>query len=100
MTLNKLMYVCVSFVNCSEIQTKEIVFEEKLKTLESLQANVQAYLTLSTAFIGSASKFELLKLANGLVERLSDIGTVVHPTKYSICYLKGIYICLLINMIN
>ena len=72
----------MSFVNFSEIQTKEIVFEEKLKTLESLQANVQAYLTLSTAFIGSASKFELLKLANGLVERLSDIGTVVHPTKY------------------
>lgn len=58
------------------------MFEEKLKTLESLQNNVQAYLTLSTAFISSASKFDLLKLANGLVERLSDIGTVVQPTRY------------------
>lgn len=67
----------------SELQTKEIIFEEKLKTLESLQSNVQAYLTLSTAFISSASKFELLKLANGLVERLSDIGNVVQPAKIS-----------------
>lgn len=65
----------------SELQSKEILFEEKLKTLESLQSNVQAYLTLSTAFISSASKFELLKLANGLVERLTDIGAVVQPTK-------------------
>jgi hypothetical protein len=61
-----------------------MVFEEKLKTLESLQSNVQAYLTLSTAFISSASKFELLKLANGLVERLSDIGNVVQPAKYQL----------------
>jgi len=69
------------FIYYSELQSKEILFEEKLKTLESLQSNVQAYLTLSTAFISSASKFELLKLANGLVERLTDIGAVVQPTK-------------------
>lgn len=61
-----------------------MIFEEKLNTLESLQSNVQAYLTLSTAFISSASKFELLKLANGLVERLSDIGNIVQPAKYLI----------------
>merc|ERR1712071_723268 len=56
---------------------------EKLGTLESLQSNVQAYLTLSSAFINSASKYELLKLANGLVERLSDIGAIVQPSKIS-----------------
>ena len=65
-----------------EVQSKEMVFEEKLSTLESLQSNVQAYLTLSSAFINSASKYELLKLANGLVERLSDIGAIVQPSKY------------------
>ena len=70
---------------CREIQSKEIMLEEKLGTLESLQSNVQAYLTLSSAFINSASKYELLKLANGLVERLSDIGAVVQPTKYLPC---------------
>lgn len=69
------------YLHLSELQTKELMFEEKLKTLESLQSNVQAYLTLSTAFISSASKFDLLKLANGLVERLTDIGNVVQPTK-------------------
>jgi len=66
-----------------EVQSKEMVFEEKLATLESLQSNVQAYLTLSSAFINSASKYELLKLANGLVERLSDIGAIVQPSKIS-----------------
>lgn len=52
------------YIIVSELQTKEMVFEEKLKMLESLLGNVQAYLTLSTAFIGSASKYELLKLGD------------------------------------
>lgn len=44
---------------------------------------MQAYLSLSSAFISSASKFELLKLASGLVERLSAIGTIVQPSRIS-----------------
>ena len=64
-----------------ELQTKERSLEDKLHTLEVLHNNVQAYMSLSSAFINSASKFELLKLASGLIERLSAIGTIVQPAK-------------------
>ena len=64
-----------------ELQHKEKNLEEKLRTLETLHSNVQAYLSLSSAFISSASKFELLKLASGLMERLTAIGAIVRPAK-------------------
>ncbi|CAG5121432.1 unnamed protein product [Candidula unifasciata] len=63
----------------SQYSDKEAAFRSQLKSLSALLPTLHVHLVISSAFSGSANKFEFLDLAYVLIERLKSIVQKQHP---------------------
>ncbi|BFZ23795.1 hypothetical protein BsWGS_26834 [Bradybaena similaris] len=63
----------------SQYCDKEAAFRSQLRSLSALLPTLHVHLVISSAFSGSANKFEFLDLAYVLIERLKSIVQKQHP---------------------